>query len=372
MLLGVVFHSTLAYKFKSHGGYQPHDEQFNHWIFDLSGFFIHSFRMPLFFLIAGYFCRFLYYKIGEHKFILHRWKRVGIPFFTGLILIVPLSLFPCFMYYNMYLKGLGWDEAWKNSFIRMFRLNGTYHLWFLYDLLMYYTFTVIAMRINRISFFRDLTSRFSMWWSKVSFAGKFWPVILSVPAWFILFFNKDLFVFVDVQFIPKHISYILFYGYFFGLGWLLEKRPDAFAVLIKNRALFICIGTVVSLFLFYAEWNSEIYRQTIWWHLAKFAACFQVTILSLGFIGFFLHYFKAESYFWRYVSDASYWVYLTHLGLVVWLQLLFLDSNIPGVFRFPLVLGITVLITFATYQWFVRYTFIGNILHGPRTRRKKY
>jgi glucan biosynthesis protein C len=276
------------------------------------------------------------------------------------------------MYYNIYLKGLSWDEAWKSSFTRMFRLNGVYHLWFLYDLLIYYTFTVIATRINRISFVGNLTMQFSLWWSKVSFSKKYWPIILTVPVWFILFFDKDLFVFVDVQFIPKHISYILFYGYFFGLGWLLEKRSDVFAVLIKNRTLFICIGTIVSLFLFYAEWNSEIYHQTSLWHLAKFAAAFQITILSLGFIGFFLHYFKAESYFWRYVSDASYWVYLTHLGLVVWLQLLFLDSKIPGIFRFPLVLGITMLITFATYQWFVRYTFIGNILHGPRKRKKDH
>ncbi len=369
MLLGVVFHATLAYKLKPHGGYQPHDEQFNHWLFDLSGFFIHSFRMPLFFLIAGYFCRFLYYKIGEQKFTRHRWKRVGIPFFIGIVSIVPLSLFPCFMYDNVYKNGLTWHAAWESSFIRMFRRNGVYHLWFLYDLLMYYVLTIVVMRANRIAFIRRGGVVFSLWWSKLSFTQAYWPLVLSVPVWLILFYERELFVFVDVQFIPKHISYILFYGYFFGLGWLVEKRPDIFGILIKKRTLFILTGTIVCLFLFYVEWNEAFYYSSPVWLIAKWAAGLQVILLSLGFIGFFLYYFKTESYFWRYVSDASYWVYLTHLGLVVWLQLLFLNSGVPGILRFPLVLTITSLITFATYQWWVRYTFIGNVLHGPRKRR---
>lgn len=371
MLLGVVFHATLAYKVKRHGGYQPHDDQFHHWIFDLSGFFMHSFRMPLFFLIAGYFCRFLYYKIGELPFIRHRWKRVGIPFFAGIILIVPLSLFPCFMYEYIYKSGLSWHEAWKSSFLRMFRLNGVYHLWFLYDLLMYYTVVVVVMRLKNIAFIGNLFTKFSLWWSRVSLTKGYWIVILSLPVWLILFFYKDFFVFVDVYLIPRHLSYILFYGYLFGLGWLLEKRQDAFAILIRNRTLFLTVGAIICLLLFYVEWNKATYYTTIWWSAGKLAAAFQVILFSLGFIGFFLHYFNVESYFWRYVSDASYWVYLTHLGLIVWLQLLFLDSNVPGILRFPLVLGVSTLITFLTYQWFIRYTFVGDILHGPRKRRKQ-
>lgn len=369
MLLGVIFHSALAYKVEEHAAKQPHDLQFNSWLFDLGTFFIHSFRMPLFFLIAGYFCRFLYYKVGEQKFVSHRWKRVGIPFFTGIFLIVPLSLFPTFMYYYLYKEGLSWDDAWRQSFLRLFRPNGVYHLWFLYDLLMYYGITVVVLRMNRIKFINNLLSKVSTWWSKLSFSKAYWLLFLSMPVWIILFFEKDLFVFVDVAFIPKHISYILLYGYFFGLGWLVEKRQDILSVLIKRNTFFIIAGTVICLGLFYFELNRTIYSQTSWWMLVKFAAAFQVILLSLGFIGFFLHYFKTESYFWRYVSDASYWVYLTHLGLVVWLQLLFLNSAVPGLLRFPLVLGITALITFSTYHWFIRYSFIGNILHGPRKRR---
>jgi glucan biosynthesis protein C len=190
MLLGVVFHATLAYKVEPHGVRQPHDNQFHHWLFDLGGFFLHSFRMPVFFIIAGYFCRFLYYKIGEHQFIKHRWKRVGIPFFTGIILIVPISLFPCFIYEYVYKDGFSWHEAWKNSFLRMFRPNGVYHLWFLYDLLMYYAFIVVVMRLKNIPFIGNKFSDFTKWWSKVSLTKGYWIVILSLPIWLISFFIR--------------------------------------------------------------------------------------------------------------------------------------------------------------------------------------
>lgn len=369
MLLGVVFHATLAYKAKIHGGNQPHDQQFNSWIFDLLGFYVHSFRMPLFFIIAGYFCRFLYYKIGERKFILHRWKRIGIPLLVGIVTIVPLSLFPNFLYEAVYMDGMTWQEGWKVSFLKMFKRNGLYHLWFLYDLAMFYFITVVLLRLNRMNMVKRASGAFSSWWSQLSFRKWFWPLLLSVPIWGILYFERDLFVFVDVHFIPKHPSYILFYGYFFGLGWLLEKRTDIFGILIEKRTIFIVLGTLLCLLLFYFDWNKQVYRSFAWWSIVKWAAGFEVILLSLGFIGFFLHYFNTESYLWRYVSDASYWVYLTHLGLVVWLQLLFLNSAVPGILRFPLVLGIASLVTFVTYQWWVRYTFIGNILHGPRKRR---
>jgi glucan biosynthesis protein C len=79
--------------------------------------------------------------------------------------------------------------------------------------------------------------------------------------------------------------------------------------------------------------------------------------------------FKKDSVFWKYISDASYWVYLIHMGIVITLQLLFMNSKMPGVLRFPAVLIIALAISFGTYQWFVRYSFIGNILHGKRVKK---
>ncbi|MCC6288583.1 MAG: hypothetical protein IT249_11930 [Chitinophagaceae bacterium] len=46
-----------------------------------------------------------------------------------------------------------------------------------------------------------------------------------------------------------------------------------------------------------------------------------------------------------------------------------MDSRIPGILRFPAVLILTLIISFGTYQWFVRYSFIGTMLHGARVKK---
>lgn len=69
-----------------------------------------------------------------------------------------------------------------------------------------------------------------------------------------------------------------------------------------------------------------------------------------------------------YLSDASYWIYLAHLPLVIAAQMLVVDWPIHYHLKFVLVcVGVT-LITLSTYELGVRYTIIGKTLNGPRTR----
>jgi hypothetical protein len=55
----------------------------------LSG--IHGFRMPLFFLISGFFTTMLWRRRGLKALIQHRFKRIFLPLMLGLITIVPLT-----------------------------------------------------------------------------------------------------------------------------------------------------------------------------------------------------------------------------------------------------------------------------------------
>ena len=93
MILGIFLHATIAYKVDTLPTW-PHDDVFTNKAFDFVYLLIHSFRMPLFFLIAGFFCRFLLLKIGEKEFIRHRWKRIVIPFGLSLICILPFTIYP--------------------------------------------------------------------------------------------------------------------------------------------------------------------------------------------------------------------------------------------------------------------------------------
>lgn len=51
---------------------------------------LHSFRMPLFFLISGFFCRMMWLKYGTRGYLIRRWMRLGLPLLIGIFTFVPL------------------------------------------------------------------------------------------------------------------------------------------------------------------------------------------------------------------------------------------------------------------------------------------
>ncbi|MFT3948648.1 MAG: acyltransferase family protein [Agriterribacter sp.] len=367
MLLGVVLHSAIAYKFKPHRNW-AHDDQFNSWVFDYLYFMIHSFRMALFFLVAGFFARLLYYKIGEKQFIIHRWKRVGIPFILAMIFILPFSIIPHNFYLFYYRDGMPFMEALKRSVFKIFGYNGLAHLWFLYDLIIFYVIMIITLRLKKIAFIGSVYKRISGLCSNMDFRRWYWVLIAIIPVWVCLLPEKGLLVITDTSLIPKRINNLFFYGYMFLLGWLFNMRSDIFPRLINNYRLLLISGFILGCISFYFEWTLEETSAIFLKLLAKIGTSLQIICFVLGFLGFFLSFFKFKSDKWSYISDASYWVYLIHLGIVTTLQICFLNSNVPGMLRFPLVLSISLIVSFVTYQLFVRYTFIGNLLHGRRNK----
>ncbi len=54
---------------------------------------LHSFRMPLFFLISGFFCRMMFQKYGIRTYLCRRWSRIGFPLLIGIFTFVPLYQF---------------------------------------------------------------------------------------------------------------------------------------------------------------------------------------------------------------------------------------------------------------------------------------
>lgn len=92
-------------------------------------------------------------------------------------------------------------------------------------------------------------------------------------------------------------------------------------------------------------------------------------LMTFGSIGLFRQLFSQESRTLRYISDSSYWLYLVHLPLVILAQWLVRDLPLPAIVKFAgMTIGISALLMLA-YAYGVRYTFIGRMLNGPRTRR---
>ena len=127
------------------------------------------------------------------------------------------------------------------------------------------------------------------------------------------------------------------------------------------------------------------------WHLLGACLCFPAALATManpvvtavpqilfawlicfGFIGMFRRWCSAESRVMRYVSDSSYWLYLMHIPLVITLACVMQTWKIPIFIKLSMICAGTTLILLVTYQLFVRYTWIGLVLHGSRQKRASH
>jgi hypothetical protein len=93
--------------------------------------------------------------------------------------------------------------------------------------------------------------------------------------------------------------------------------------------------------------------------LAVFASTLAATALSLRFL-------SGYSAVRRYLADASYWVYIVHLPLVMVGQVLVLDAPWPWFAKLGAVVGGALAISLFSYELLVRHTFMGRWLNGRR------
>ncbi|MDX1951956.1 MAG: acyltransferase family protein [Verrucomicrobiota bacterium] len=82
MLLGVVYHAIL-FGGGMMGTFGGGKEDFTTGLMS----WIHSFRMPLFFLISGFFSHLILVRYGVKAYLLKRWWRIGMPFLIALFVL---------------------------------------------------------------------------------------------------------------------------------------------------------------------------------------------------------------------------------------------------------------------------------------------
>jgi len=91
MLLGIPYHVAMAYRANDIWIVNAGEGER---IFTWSSEFIHLFRMPLFFVVAGYFAALLLARRDPATWLIDRLRRLGVPLLVSLVTLVPiLNLF---------------------------------------------------------------------------------------------------------------------------------------------------------------------------------------------------------------------------------------------------------------------------------------
>jgi glucans biosynthesis protein C len=153
---------------------------------------------------------------------------------------------------------------------------------------------------------------------------------------------------------------------FFFFGWMLfhENNIERFK---KGDRFFFTTGLILFIvkIAVYVSWGEA----GIFGYILSATNAVFVWFLVFGHIGLFLRYFDKYSRIGRYLSDASYWIYLVHLPVVLSVQTLLIHCPLGAFVKFFVVAIITFVVTLLSYNFLVRDTFIGIFLNGRRYKK---
>ena len=93
--------------------------------------------------------------------------------------------------------------------------------------------------------------------------------------------------------------------------------------------------------------------------------------MTFALMGLFRKLLTRESKMVLYVSDSSYWLYLSHVPLIIAAQMAVQDWQWPAIVKFGLVCSAVSAFLLLIYQTLVRYTVLGTFLNGRRNRPEK-
>lgn len=367
MLLGLVLHAMVSYgPLRSLGDIWPYLDANTSVLCDLAIVSIHSFRIPVFFVLAGYFSSMLYERRGVVGVISNRLSRIGLPFLIGLIVVYPLTR-AGFVFATSTTQ-LGLAGAWASVGPAMhapYAQANTIHLWFLYYLLYFYVAALVCARLieklpgaararGRALFERVTGSR----WRVVIFAGVTAVTLLPMRT-----ASFD----TSAAFMPE-LPTLSAYFVFFGFGWVLYGSRD----LLKTFSRFAWTQCAIATVLFLPNFLvlSVVWGDSPYGALGRGVAAVTggviVWLLVFGLLGLFLRYCSRPSAKIRYLVDASYWLYLLHLPLAIWVPGLMSEWNAPALVKVAVVLGVMAPTLLGSYHLFVRSTAIGAVLNGRR------
>jgi len=339
MWMGVLLHTCIVYRVSPLNGW-PSDSS-SSVVFDILFDYIHSFRMPLFFLIAGYFAHLLIAKRGVKYFFTQRKKRILYPFLLSMVIIVPISSIP-FHYYR-----LGSEmnaEMFHTLFKKMFQWSGFYHIWFLYYLLIFYLVILLVLQFVNSSGIKYIRIK-----------GDFVFLNLTLFLIAIQYFLFDSRVEPWTGIIPQ-IPQLLYYGFFFLIGFAIYSDNK---FLTSNNNIRLIGGFFAGGIVIYTSLSDNLgyLGYSVLISLASM-------LLILAHIAFFIKYFQKENKFIRYLSDSAYWFYLIHLPIVVLIQVLLLNCPLSIWVKASLNIFVTTSIGLLSYHYLVRKTWIGLLLNG--------
>ncbi|WP_374608339.1 acyltransferase family protein [Thermomonas sp.] len=330
----------------------------------------HMFRMLLFFLVAGLFARMACERLGTLAFIRDRARRIAIPlaslWFPMLMTIVAVIAWNAWLVNNGSMPPAPPTPPLSP---RNFPLT---HLWFLYVLLLCYI-AALALRatLGRSAFVQRAGDA-----CVPLLASPAGPLLLALPLAAALITHPKWFAWFGIptpeQSLYPSLAACVAFGSAFAFGWLLHRQQALLQRWASHWPLHLAIavsatvGCVLHVGLAPKLVPATQDIATVGYAIAYALAGWSWTFAILG-LG--LRFLSGHSPVRRYLADASYWIYIAHLPLVMAMQLAMSRVDWPWIVEFPIVLAVAMSLLLLSYDVLVRNTWIGGWLNGRRKPR---
>ena len=354
MFLGIYLHAVVFYS--PNGGW-PFRPPEGTTALDYTMSLIHIFRMPVFYVMAGFFTALLWQRYGLRRAAINRFWRIVVPFVVGSIIVFPVTMFLV----SQLLRG------WPRSLD--FILSGRFlafahplHLWFLEYLIVLYLLGVIAVVAIRTLVPASVQARLMGWFRAI--VQSVWAPVPFVALSFLAMLAMRHAWIEDPSSAFPMARLVAVYAIPFAFGWLLFAHADLLDTLGRRAWLYSALGAVggvVYLVLLYshADRGVAFYGLRAVHALAMWGAIFGIT-------GLFVRYLSGYSALRRYFCDSSYFLYIAHLPMLVAFQVVLKDVPIPVLAKVAIALVGTIAVLLPVYRYAVRPTFIGAGLNGRR------
>ncbi|MFN8767302.1 MAG: acyltransferase family protein [Lysobacteraceae bacterium] len=346
MLGGVLFHAAMAHSVLVQP-FWPGALGTTSWWVDAAAWLSHLVRMPLFFLVAGYFAAHTLARRGMAGLFRQRARRVLVPFLVAWPLLT-LAL----------ASGLGWAAQHvdaPNAVLRYLREAsgseapalpvGLGHLWFLPYLLLFTTMHWAGKALGAGA------------WLEAAMARG--PVVVAVglPMVLIAPFAMTSAPHPAPEGLLPQLWAIGLYGPFFALGVGLHGRLDDWATLWRRG--WPALAVVLALHVVFLWRLQQGPLDALWPHAAWPTAALEAGIAAWGTLLLViagLRFLQQPSPALGYLARSAYTVYLVHLPLLLALQIALLGRGLSGPAAFAIVVTGTLAGSLLIYELGVRRT----------------
>lgn len=372
MMLGIVLHAAMFYLAAPPPTMPILADPNNSYAFDLIVHFIHSFRMPTFFVMAGFFASLLVEKRGIAGTWRNRTARVLGPLLAGTLTLVPITLI-LLLDFMLSVRFGTHDLLPDREHVRIYSREllaagipvdqppGPAHLWFLYYLCGFYLLIPVLEWVTRR--LRPWSAGINRWMTAPAMLGML-GLLTAATLWP---FRGGQALEGVVQLKP-HPPLVIYYAVFFVFGYFVHGWRD----FLRSAERLVPVTAVLAMLLFpLSLYLTHLETLQVAWApmhrlLAVLAHGACTWALIYVCIGGALRYFDRASPWVLYLSNAAYWVFLAHLPVLALLAWSLLPFDLASGIKFLLIVAGTTAACLTSYHYWVQNTWIGVFLSGKR------